>query len=121
VTDCYDLNCWERYIRALYEIENKIRAKNLSGESFLEERKKAAQLVLEKFKSGLLKRVDEVPPSNLLGTAVKYTLNQWDKLTAYLGSYHLTPDNNAAENAIRPFVIGRNYVLNKIMCSMSAA
>jgi transposase len=110
-----------KYIRMLYNIENEMRAKNLSEESFLEKRKEAARPVLEQFKSWLLKRVDEVLPSSLLGTAVKYTLNQWDKFIAYLGSYHLTPDNNAAENAIRPFVIGRNYVLNKIMCSMSAA
>ena len=33
--------------------------------------------------------------------------NQWDKLVAYLESPYLTPDNNAAENAIRPFVLGR--------------
>jgi transposase len=110
-----------KYIRALYEIETKMRAQNLSEERFLEERTKAAQPVLDQFKSWLLKRVDEVQPTSLLGKAVKYTLNQWDKLTAYLGSYHLTPDNNACENAIRPFVVGRNYALNKIMCSMSAA
>ena len=34
-------------------------------------------------------------------------LNQWDKLVSYLESPHLTPDNNACENTIRPFVLGR--------------
>ena len=48
-----------------------------------------------------------VPPSLLLGKAVGYSLKQWDKLVAYLESSYLTPDNNAAENAIRPFVLGR--------------
>jgi transposase len=28
-------------------------------------------------------------------------------MAAYLGSPYLTPDNNACENAIRPFVLGR--------------
>ena len=28
-------------------------------------------------------------------------------MTAYLESPYLTPDNNACENAIRPFVLGR--------------
>ena len=46
-------------------------------------------------------------PSALLGKAVAYTLKQWDKLAAYLESPYLTPDNNACENAIRPFVLGR--------------
>jgi transposase len=35
-------------------------------------------------------------------------------MVAYLESYHLTPDNNACENAIRPFVLGRkNWLFNK--------
>jgi len=29
------------------------------------------------------------------------------KLIRYLEDGHITPDNNAAENAIRPFVVGR--------------
>jgi len=51
--------------------------------------------------------VNEVPPKTLLGEAINYTLNQWDKLVKYLESPYLTPDNNACENAIRPFVLGR--------------
>ena len=43
----------------------------------------------------------------LLGKAIAYTLKQWDKMVAYLESPYLTPDNNACENAIRPFVLGR--------------
>jgi transposase len=34
-------------------------------------------------------------------------LNQWDRLVVYLDDGLLKPDNNAAENAIRPFVLGR--------------
>jgi transposase len=48
-----------------------------------------------------------VSPTSLLGKAVGYALEQWDKMTAYLESPYLTPDNNACENAIRPFVVGR--------------
>jgi len=33
---------------------------------------------------------------------VRYSLTQWDKMVMYLESPYLTPDNNAAENAIRP-------------------
>jgi transposase len=37
-----------------------------------------------------------------------------DKLTAYLDCACITPDNNACENAIRPFVIGRkNWLFNQ--------
>jgi transposase len=35
-------------------------------------------------------------------------------MVAYLESSYLTPDNNACENAIRPFVLGRkNWLFNK--------
>ena len=53
-------------------------------------------------------------PSSALGKAVAYTLKQWDKLVKYLESSHLTPDNNASENSIRPYVVGRkNYMFHK--------
>jgi len=73
----------------------------------IEERKKEASSLLDEFKAWLLKRVNEVPPKTLLGEAINYTLNQWDKLIKYLESPCLTPDNNTCENAIRPFVLGR--------------
>ena len=96
-----------KYIRNLYTIENELRNKNMDGGIFLSERKARAGPVLEKFKAWLLKRKDEVLESSLLGKAVYYSLAQWDKMVAYLESPYLTPDNNACENAIRPFVVGR--------------
>jgi len=38
---------------------------------------------------------------------MSYTLNQWSKLIVYIEDGRLKPDNNLAENAIRPFVVGR--------------
>jgi len=103
-----------KYIRKLYHLENVLREKNLGNDKFLEERKKYAGPILQEFKSWLLKRNDEVLPSSLLGKAVRYSLTQWDKMVMYLESPYLTPDNNAAENAIRPFVLGRkNWLFNK--------
>ena len=96
-----------KYIRKLYYIENEIRTQFTDEERFVNERKKHAVPVLEEFKKWLLKRSEEVPPTLLLGKAIHYSLAQWDKMTTYLESYYLTPDNNACENAIRPFVLGR--------------
>ena len=88
-----------KYIRRLYEIEDAMRAKNLHEDDFLKKRKEAAVPILEQFKAWLLKRKKEVPPSTLMGTAVQYSLNQWEKMTAYLGNCHLTPDNNACKSS----------------------
>ena len=107
-----------KYIRKLYEIENdlrdKVKNKKKSDSDFLFERKEQAAPVLASFRTWLNKRANEVLPSAQLGKAVSYTLKQWDKLVAYLESSYLTPDNNASENAIRPFVCGRkNWLFNK--------
>ncbi|GHT99821.1 IS66 family transposase [Spirochaetia bacterium] len=103
-----------KHIRKLYRIEEQLRSENREEQDFLAERKRQVEPVLTAFRSWLEKRAMEVPPSLLLGKAVAYTLNQWDKLIRYLESPHLTPDNNACENAIRPFVLGRkNWLFNK--------
>ena len=103
-----------KYIRKLYEIEKNLRDKSLEENIFIVERKKLCEPVLVDFRKWLNKRANEMLPSGLLGKAIAYTLKQWDKLVAYLESSHLTPDNNACENAIRPFVLGRkNWLFNK--------
>jgi transposase len=102
------------YIGKLYKIETELRDKKLPAAQFLSERGKQATEVLDRFKGWLDKRAPEIPPSLRLGKAIQYTLGQWDKLVAYLECAYLTPDNNACENAIRPFVLGRkNWLFNK--------
>lgn len=43
--------------------------------------------------------------------AITYALGLWQKLTTYLEDGHIEIDNNKAENAIRPFVVGRKNFL----------
>ena len=42
-----------------------------------------------------------------MGKAVNYLANNWSRLERYAEGGHLPIDNNAAERAIRLFVIGR--------------
>ena len=54
-----------------------------------------------------------VLPSSALGKAIAYTREIWERLVRYLDSAWLTPDNNLAERAIRPFTVGRkNWVIS---------
>ena len=48
-----------------------------------------------------------MPPKSLLGKAVTYALNQWSFVIRYLEDGLLAIDNNAAERAIKPVVVGR--------------
>ncbi len=51
-------------------------------------------------------------PKSHLANAINYCLNQWDALNTFLLDGRIPPiDNNAAERAIRPFVIGRKNFL----------
>ena len=102
-----------QFIRKLYEIETMLRKKNLEDEIFLAERKELVEPILSDFYEWLNRRANELLPSGLLGKAVAYSLKQWDKLVRYLESPYLSPDNNAAENAISPYVVGRkNFLFN---------
>ena len=95
------------YIGQLYGIEKAARAADLSPSEIQRFRADRAEPILVEFKAWLEKRKDQTPPKGLLGMAINYTLCRWPKLVRYLENGHITPDNNAAENAIRPFVIGR--------------
>ena len=100
-------------IKKLYRLEQELRSKNLDEQIFLQERREQAEPILSEMKSWLAKKSQTVVPGSLLGKAVGYALKQWDALVRYLDHPALTPDNNAAENAIRPFVLGRkNWLFN---------
>jgi hypothetical protein len=62
---------------------------------------------LEKLKTWLDKHYDKVPKDGPTGTAMVYLHNQWPKLIRYCEYGRLPISNCGAENAIRPFVIGR--------------
>lgn len=95
------------YIAKLYKIEKAARAAELCPTDIEQFREERAGPVLEEFKAWLEKRKDQTPPKGFLGKAINYTLSNWSRLVRYLENGHITPDNNAAENAIRPFVVGR--------------
>ena len=48
-----------------------------------------------------------MPPTSATGKVLNYLSNEWGKLIRYLDDGRLVIDNNGAENAIRPFVVGR--------------
>ena len=95
------------YIQNIYKIENDLRELKLSDEVFVEKRKNAAIPVLDDFHNWLVSQHNSVLPESKAGKAVSYALDEWSKLIKYLEHHLLTPDNNAVENAIRPFVLGR--------------
>lgn len=94
-------------IRRLYEIERQGKERELTGTDLVAFRREHALPLLEEFHDWLIARVGSTPPKGLLGTAMNYALNQWKRLVLYVNDPHVGLDNNPAENAIRPFAVGR--------------
>ncbi|MEW5910825.1 MAG: IS66 family transposase, partial [Thermodesulfobacteriota bacterium] len=88
-------------IGSLYQIEKQAREENLGPDAIYQLRQEKVKPILKKFHSWLLLKSDITPPKGLLGKAIQYTLNHWDRLIRYLEDGRLRPDNNLAENAIR--------------------
>ena len=92
-------------INKLYRIERTI--KEVSVDEKLKVRQKESIPVLEKPGGWIDRNPDKVPKDSLTGKALTYVNNQWDKLVVYCEDGRLNISNVLAENAIRPFVVGR--------------
>ena len=92
-------------IGELYKVERE--AHGLTDAQRLELRTKRSVPMLKKIHEWLLATHDAVLPSSVLGKALRYLAGQWPRLEHYATRGDLPIDNNRAENAIRPFVIGR--------------
>jgi len=96
-----------KYIKKLYAIEKEAKAKDMTAEELFQLRQEKSKPVLDNFGLWLRETYPKTPPKGVLGKAIYYSLQQWQRLNVYLEDGCLRPDNNLAENAIRPFVIGR--------------
>lgn len=118
-------------IRLLYEIEREaqgqaeVELEEIAANGMVDDRAREMRLgdLLEAARLGL-RREKAVPrlaqirewldaqqrqvlPRSPMGQAIGYCLSNWTALTRYTDSGILNIDNNIAENAIRPIVLGR--------------
>ena len=92
-------------IARLYKIEAECAP--LTPEDRRDVREQQSRPIID----GIFQRIEELKgatvPSEPLRKAVDYALNQRQALYRYLDDGRLKPDNNTAENAIRPLALGR--------------
>ena len=102
-----------KMIGKLYAVERHLdeQRKTLDHNAFIAERYRyrleQAKPTAEKLKSWLNETRPTVAPKTALGKALNYLENQWPRLVRYLDDGQYPIDNNAVENAIRPFAVGR--------------
>ncbi len=92
-------------IQKLYRVEKQ--ARRLSSEERYARRQQQARPVVDELRSWLDDSLPLVPPTSATGKALTYLHREWEKLIRYLDDGRIEIDNNGAENAIRPFVVGR--------------
>ncbi|GFN33179.1 IS66 family transposase [Paenibacillus xylaniclasticus] len=93
------------FCNRLYAIERQ--AEGLLPEQRFAIRQEKSRPVLDAFLAWLQMQEARVLPKSLIGTAITYCVNQWDRLQGYLLDGRLEIDNNRSERSIKPFVIGR--------------
>ena len=107
-------------IQKLYRIEKQ--ARKLKPEERHRHRQQHARPILNELRAWLDKALPQVPPMSATGKALNYLNNEWDKLIGYLDDGRLEIDNNGAENAIRPFVVGRkNWLFSTSVKGVNAS
>lgn len=92
-------------IKKLYKIEHEIKGKPTNIKYSV--RQKESIPVLEQFVSLAKENKDKFLPKSKIGKAINYAINEWKHLTEYVKNGDLEISNIMAENAIRPFAIGR--------------
>jgi len=94
-----------KLIKKLYKIESRI--KDESDETRLSVRQEEALITIEKIKLLCEKNQSRLTKDSPTAKAINYTLDNIELLKVYTTDSRLNISNAPAEQAIRPFVIGR--------------
>lgn len=92
-------------IAKLYEIERE--ARELEPDARLLLRQQRARPIADALHTWLTAQRQTLALVDVTAKAIDYSLSNWRALTRYLDDGNVPIDNNAAENAVRPLVVGR--------------
>jgi len=98
-------------IQDIYAIERECREMKLDAEDIMNVRKKECLPIMQELETWFKENAQVVLPKSVIGKAINYALDFWEKQKRYVedGNYHI--DNNLIENSIRPVALGRkNYL-----------
>jgi transposase len=85
-------------------------------------RRRYSRVVLGQIKALLDQHLETTLPGGKLGQALGYLGNQWPKLCRYVENETWPICNNACENSIRPFVVGRkNWLFSDTVAGAKAS
>jgi transposase len=109
-------------IGLLYKAESQATEQKLDAAAIKALRQEHSVPVLAQIHALLVAHLHTVMPGSLLGKALHYLSSQWGKLSLYVEDGHHPIDNNACENSIRPFVVGRkNWLFSDTVAGANAS
>jgi transposase len=107
-------------IGKLYGIEAAIKTKSADEKHHVRQEK--SKPIIDKINAWVTNNKEKIPPKSKLGEALTYWHNQAHKLKTYLKDGRINIDNNRAERAVKPFVIGRkNWLFSNTVRGANAS
>ena len=107
----------DRHANELYETVSELIGHandydDLSSDERLNQRQQVLKPKVDAYFEWAKHKYTQVAHNSIIGKALAYSIHQEEYLKLFLTSGDIPMDNNAAEQAIRPFTIGRkNFVL----------
>jgi transposase len=96
----------------VYRVEHEARARGIvRTDEHLGLRRTRSRAAMDRLRNWLFDHQGQHVPKSPMGEAVRYALNQWNTLTAFLGDPRIPVDNNASERALRVVALGRKNFL----------
>ena len=98
-------------IQHLYRIEHMCDEAQMSFDERKAKRQELSKPILEAMKLWMETEGVKYSESSQVGKAITYAYTRWGNMMRYIEDGRLLPDNNLAENEIRPVTLGRkNYL-----------
>lgn len=99
-------------IGKLYDIERTINGQTLDQRHKVRQEKSRPRVLA--FRGWLNAQLLRIPAKGDLAKAMQYALNRWPSFALFLDDGRVAIDNNAAERAVKPVVIGRKTGCSRV-------
>lgn len=97
---------------ALFCIDRGARQQRMSFEERLAHRQRHMPEWLDRIQDKCRELGPQLLPQNAMGKAIRYTVNQWEKLMTTINDGEIELSTNVAENSMRPVALGRKNWLH---------
>lgn len=100
-------------LAVVYRNDAIARERQLSPEARLQFHQEASRPAMQQLHAWLTRQLDEklTEPNSALGSAIRYVLRHWEKLTLFLRQAGAPLDNNLCERALKKAILHRKNAL----------